>query len=62
MLNQDFKEFIELLNKHDVRYLFIGGYAVALHGYPRYTKDLDIWVEMEFDNAKRFRRGFANAL
>lgn len=53
MLNQDFKEFIELLNKHDVRYLVIGGYAVALHGYPRYTKDLDIWVEMELDNAKR---------
>ncbi len=35
MLNPDFKEFIELLNKHDVRYLIIGGYAVALHGYPR---------------------------
>lgn len=42
MLSQDFKEFIELLNKHKVRYLVIGGYAVALHGHPRYTKDLDI--------------------
>ena len=39
-LNQDFKEFIELLNVNDVRYLVIGGYAVNFHGYPRYTKDL----------------------
>ncbi|NES23832.1 MAG: hypothetical protein F6K41_34180 [Symploca sp. SIO3E6] len=53
MLNQDFKEFIQLLNEHKVHYLVIGGYAVALHGHPRYTKDLDIWVEMESNNAKR---------
>jgi hypothetical protein len=53
MLSQDFKEFIELLNKHNVRYLIIGGYAVALHGHPRYTKDLDIWIEMEPANADR---------
>ncbi|MBO1347942.1 MAG: hypothetical protein EBE86_011310 [Hormoscilla sp. GUM202] len=44
---------MQLLNEHKVRYLVIGGYAVALHGYPRYTKDLDIWVEMEPNNAKR---------
>ena len=37
MLNPDFKEFIRLLNEHKVRYLVVGGYAVALHGYPRYT-------------------------
>lgn len=53
MLSQDFKEFIELLNKHNVRYLVIGGYAVALHGHPRYTKDLDIWIEIESANADR---------
>ncbi|HAG83052.1 MAG TPA: hypothetical protein DCL61_18290 [Cyanobacteria bacterium UBA12227] len=53
MLNQDFKEFIEFLNKYKVRYLVIGGYAVALHGHPRYTKDLDIWIEMEPKNAQR---------
>ena len=40
IFNQDFREFIESLNKHKVRYLLIGGYAVALHGHPRYTKDL----------------------
>jgi hypothetical protein len=43
-LNQDFKEFVELLNAHEVRYLVIGGYAVNFHGYPRYTKDLDFWI------------------
>ena len=52
-LNQDFKEFIQLLNAHNVRYLVIGGYAVNFHGYPRYTKDLDFWIwlnEKNIDN------------
>jgi len=53
ILNQDFREFIALLNKHKVRYLLIGGYAVALHGHPRYTKDLDIWIWMDNANAER---------
>ena len=57
MLNQDFREFIQLLNANQVRYLVVGGYAVALHGYPRYTKDLDVWVEMTQENANRIRRG-----
>lgn len=52
-LSQDFKEFIALLNKNRVRYLVIGGYAVTVHGYPRYTKDLDVWVEAVPENAKR---------
>ncbi|MDH3944269.1 MAG: hypothetical protein OEV06_09280 [Anaerolineae bacterium] len=51
MLNPDFKEFIQSLNKNDVRYLVVGGYAVALYGYPRYTKDLDIWIESSESNA-----------
>lgn len=42
MFNQDFKEFIASLNANHVRYLVVGGYAVALHGHPRYTKDLDM--------------------
>lgn len=53
MLNPDFKEFIRLLNDNDVRYLVVGGYAVALHGYPRYTKDIDIWVWLDEGNADR---------
>ncbi|NEP30897.1 hypothetical protein [Moorena sp. SIO3B2] len=51
MLNQDFKEFIQLLNDNQVKYLVIGGYAVAVHGHPRYTKDIDIWIEMSPENA-----------
>jgi hypothetical protein len=53
MLNQDFKEFIQLLNNNQVKYLVIGGYAVAVHGHPRYTKDIDIWVEMSSENAQK---------
>ncbi len=51
MLNQDFKKFIQSLNDNGVRYLVIGGYAVAFHGHPRYTKDLDVWIAMEPANA-----------
>ena len=53
VLNHDFKEFIELLNNNQVHYLIIGGYAVALHGHPRYTKDLDVWIERTPKNAAR---------
>jgi hypothetical protein len=51
MLSKDFKEFIELLNEHKVRYLVVGGYAVAFHGHPRYTKDLDVWIDLSPENA-----------
>lgn len=44
MLNPDFKEFAELLNAHRVDYLVVGGYALAAHGHPRYTGDIDFWL------------------
>lgn len=53
MWSQDFKEFIASLTAHGVEYLVVGGYAVGLHGYPRYTGDLDIWVRADADNATR---------
>ncbi|GAB5521266.1 MAG: nucleotidyl transferase AbiEii/AbiGii toxin family protein [Rhodothermales bacterium] len=52
-LNKDFKEFIALLNAHEVQYLVIGGYAVNYHGYPRYTRDIDFWVWMTNENVGR---------
>ncbi|HZW29720.1 MAG TPA: hypothetical protein VFF52_03380 [Isosphaeraceae bacterium] len=52
-LNQDFREFFELLNKNEVRYLIVGGYAVAFHGHPHYTRDIDIWVDATPENAAR---------
>ena len=52
MLSKDFREFLESLNAHDLRHLVVGGYAVALHGHPRYTKDLDVWIELSPENAE----------
>jgi len=52
-LPPDFKEFLKLLNAHQVEYLLIGGYAVGYHGYPRATVDMDIWIAMHPDNADR---------
>ena len=51
VLNQDFREFIEQLNDKKVKYLVVGGYAVAYHGYPRYTKDIDFWIWLDDENA-----------
>lgn len=53
MLNPDFKEFAELLNAHRVDYLVVGGYALAAHGHPRYTGDIDFWIDQQPDNIER---------
>lgn len=53
MWSQDFKEFVELLNRHEVEYLIIGGYALGIHGYPRYTGDLDVWINPTAENAQK---------
>ena len=52
-MEKDYEEFVELLNKHDVRYCVIGSYALAFHARPRYTKDIDILVEASLENARR---------
>lgn len=51
MFSQDFREFVQLLKKHEAEYLVVGGYAVGIHGYPRYTGDLDIWLNPTPENA-----------
>lgn len=53
MLDKDFREFVELLNSTNVEYLLVGGYALAAHGHPRYTGDIDFWVNPTEDNAAR---------
>lgn len=53
MFSKDFKEFAELLNNHGVEYLVVGGYAVGVHGHPRYTGDIDFWIRSERANAER---------
>lgn len=60
IFNQDFVEFIQLLNKHDVNYMLVGGYSVVLYGYPRTTGDLDIWVEQSADNYNKLIRVFGD--
>lgn len=52
-VNPDFKDLFAALNDVQARYLLVGGYALAHHGHPRFTKDLDIWVEPEPENAAR---------
>lgn len=52
-LPPDFREFLKLLNDHNVEYLLVGGFAVGFHGYPRATSDIDIWVGRSPENAKR---------
>ena len=55
-LPKDFKEFIELLNRNNVRYIIIGGYAVVYHGYVRSTNDIDIWIDIRKDNINNLIR------
>ena len=52
-LNKDWREFLELLNSNGVEYLVVGAFAVAFHGFPRYTADLDLLVRPTADNAQR---------
>lgn len=52
-IHPDFKELLELLNAHEVEYLIVGGYALALHGSPRFTGDLDIYINTHRSNAKK---------
>lgn len=53
MLSKGFKEFVESLNAHRVDYLIVGGYALAAHGHPRQTGDLDVWIRNSGENAER---------
>lgn len=52
-IQPDFKELLALLEKNQVDYMIVGGYAVAFHGYPRFTKDLDIFFRNTGDNISR---------
>ena len=52
-IQSDFRDLLESFNKHRVEYVIVGGYALAFHGAPRYTGDLDIFVDASEDNARR---------
>lgn len=52
-LEKDFADFVELLNLHEVNYMVVGGYALAFHGEPRTTGDMDIWIDCTESNAEK---------
>lgn len=52
-INKDFEELLALFDVERVRALIVGGYAVAFHGRPRATKDIDVWVRADAENASR---------
>jgi hypothetical protein len=51
-VHEDFKDFIEALNKNDVEYVIVGAFALAFHGHPRATGDIDIWLRPTPQNAR----------
>jgi hypothetical protein len=59
-LHPDFKDFLRLLNSRGVDYLIVGGYAVGYHGYPRATGDMDIWIAVTQDNARKISKVFCD--
>mgnify|MGYP003976323977 CR=1 FL=1 len=52
-LPEDFKEFLKLLNSVEVTYLLVGGFAVTMHGHPRTTGDIDLWVPTNKETASK---------
>ena len=57
-MNSDFKDLLSMLDEEGVKYLIVGGYAVIHFSQPRYTKDLDIWLEPSRENAIKVARVF----
>ena len=57
-LTKDLKEFVALLNVANVKYLLVGGHAVAFHGHPRYTGDVDFYVEPSLENGVKIAQVF----
>jgi hypothetical protein len=55
-IQQDFEELLKLLEEHQIEYLIVGGYAVAFHGYPRFTKDIDIYYNISAINIQRLQK------
>ncbi|MDB4385604.1 hypothetical protein N9023_04585 [Opitutaceae bacterium] len=59
LFNQDFTDFLKCLHDAEVESMLVGGYAVVLHGYPRTTGDMDVWVRPTPENHKKLIRAFA---
>jgi hypothetical protein len=60
MLNEDYKEKLQILLNNEVRFLIVGAYAMGAYGYPRATGDFDIWAEASPENSKEYINPFLN--
>jgi len=59
MLNEDYKEMLQILLNNEVKFLVVGAYAMGAHGYPRATGDIDIWVEASLQNSKKIYKSLS---
>ena len=59
-VQKDFKELLELLNEQKVEFILVGAYALAFHGAPRYTGDLDIYVKPDIENSRKILRALTD--
>ncbi|MGB8425547.1 MAG: nucleotidyltransferase [Desulfobacterales bacterium] len=59
MLNEDYKEMLQLLSEEQVDFIIVGAYALGAHGYPRATGDIDIWVKPSHINSRKLYKALA---
>lgn len=59
MLNEDYKEILQILLNNKVKFLIVGAYAMGVYGYPRATGDFDIWVEASVENSKKIYKSLS---
>lgn len=59
MLNEDYKEILQILLNNEVKFLIVGAYAMGAYGYPRATGDFDIWVETSVENSKKIYKSLS---
>ena len=60
MLNEDYREMLQLLLRNEVNFLVVGAYAMAAYGYPRATGDFDIWVDTTLENSQRIYKSVSD--
>jgi hypothetical protein len=61
IFDEEILKFWNCLNTNTVRYIMVGGYATNIHGYQRYTGDMDMWIEDNLENRKNLRKAFKDA-
>lgn len=60
IFDEELLDFFRALQEHHVKYIMVGGYAVNFHGYPRYTGDIDLWLNDTIENRQQLRKVFTS--